>query len=96
MVRIDVKIKGITGIHDYVTVKKHCTTKFARKSEMSTKENSRFTELTDRFITKKKKLCLLFAKSRAPRQDDGAFEETTRSHLAWPTDDRNLTDFLVI
>ena len=27
-------IKGITGIHNYVTVKKHCTTKFARKSEM--------------------------------------------------------------
>ena len=27
-------IKGITGIHDYVTVKKHCTAKFARKSEM--------------------------------------------------------------
>ena len=57
---------------------------------------------------KKNNFCLLFAKSRAPRQDDGAFEdlsprtiffvrvETSRSHLAWPTDNRNLTDFLVI
>ena len=53
---------------------------------------------------KKNNFCLLFANSRAPRQDDGAFEDLSprtsffprRDHFAWSTDDRNLTDFLVI
>ena len=67
----------------------------------------RFTELTDRFTARKTifvccsqkvvlrgrttallKICL--------RRQVFVCVETSRSHLAWSTDDRNLTDFLVI
>ena len=74
---------------------------------MKRKKRLKFTELTDSFITRKTNFVCCSQKSRASRQDDGTFEnlspwtsfcrvETSRSHLAWSTDDRNLTDFLVI
>ena len=74
---------------------------------MWTKEKSRFTELTDRFITRKtifvccSQKAVLRGRTTAPlniclRGQVFVRVETSRSHLAWPTDDRNLTDFLVI
>ena len=45
-----------------------------REVKCEAKRNSRFSELTDMLITRKTFFCL-FAKSRALRQDDGAFED---------------------
>ena len=67
----------------------------------------RFIELTDRFITRKTIFCfcsqkvVLRGRTTAPlkiclRGQVFVRVETSRSHLAWSTDDRNLTEFLVI
>ena len=67
----------------------------------------RFTELTDRFTARKKVFvcCLqkVVLRGRTTallkislRRQVFVCVETSRSHLAWSTDDRKLTDFLVI
>ena len=67
----------------------------------------RFTELTDRFITRKTIFCFCSQKVVLRGRKTARLKiclrgqvfvrvETSRSHLAWSTDDRNLTDFLVI
>ena len=67
----------------------------------------RFIELTDKFITRKTIFCfcsqkvVLRGRTTAPlkiclRGQLFVCVETSRSHLAWSTDDRNLTEFLVI
>ena len=64
-------------------------------------------ELTDRFITRKtifvssQKVMMLWRRIAAPlkiclREQVFVSVETSRLHLAWSTDDRNFTDFLVI
>ena len=65
------------------------------------KKKDKFHWIDWQVYHKKNNFCLLFAKSRAPRQiclRGQVFVrlETSRSHLAWSTDSRNLTDFLVI
>ena len=78
-----------------------------KKNKCEAEKILRFTELTDRFTARKTifvccsqkvvlrgrttallKICL--------RRQVFVCVETSRSHLAWSTDDRNLTDFLVI
>lgn len=67
----------------------------------------RFNELTGRFFTRKtifvccSQKVVLRGRTTAPlkiclRGHVFIRDETSRSHLAWSTDDRNLTEFLVI
>ena len=75
------------------------------KVKYEAKRNSRFSELDGHPDHKKNFFCLLFISEK----EDGSFEiclrgqvsvpvkyKTSRSHLAWSTDERNLTDILVI
>ena len=79
------------------------------KCEAKVKESAKevFTELTGRFITRKtifvccSQKVVLRGRTTAPlkiclRGQIFVPAETSRSHLAWSTDDRNLTDFLLI
>ena len=70
------------------------------------KRNSGFSELTY-MLPQERHFCLLCTKSRALRQDGSPFEdlslwtsfvlvETSRLYFAWSTDERNLTDILVM
>ena len=74
---------------------------------MKRKKEISFTELTGRFITREtifvccSQKVVLRGRTTAPlkiclRGQVFVHVETSRSHLAWPTDDRNLTDFFVI
>ena len=70
------------------------------KVKCKVKRNSSFSELTD-MLPQGNIFCLLFAKSRggrmaAPLWTSFVLVETSRLHLTWSTDERNLTDILVI
>ena len=78
-----------------------------RLTSQNVKRKKSFTELTGRFITWKRifvccsQKVVLRGRTTAPlkiclRGQSFVRVETSRSHLAWSTNDRNLTDFLVI
>jgi len=80
--------------------------KVAMKSEMWSEKKISFTELTDRFVTRKTIFCFCLQKVIAPRTmaplkiclrgQVFVHVETSTSHLAWSTNDSNLTDLLVM